>query len=63
MKKVIEPCLQFLQKKSGIIVALIKPQFEASRHEIKKGGLITNKTIHNRTCDEFKKWFIDERLC
>ena len=57
MKKVIEPCLQFLQKKSGIIVALIKPQFEASRNEIKKGGIVSDTNVHKKICENYKNWF------
>ena len=57
MKKVIEPSLLFLEKKSGVIVALIKPQFESEKKEIKKGGIITDKNIHKRICDDYKEWF------
>jgi len=57
MKKVIEPSLSFLKKKKGTVIGLIKPQFEASREEIKKGGLILDQQIHKRICDEFDLWF------
>lgn len=58
MKKVIEPCLKLLDKKSGIIVGLIKPQFEVSKNEIKKNGIISDPDIHKRICNDFKNWFI-----
>ena len=57
MKKVIEPCLQFLEKENGIVIGLIKPQFEASRNELQKGGVILNREIHVRICEDFRKWF------
>ena len=60
MKKVIEPCLSFLKDKSGIIIGLIKPQFEASQKEIQKGGIILNSLIHKRICDDFENWFIQK---
>ena len=60
MKKVIEPSLLFLEKKSGVIVALIKPQFESEKKEIKKGGIITDKHIHTRICNDYKEWFTSE---
>ena len=60
MKKVIEPCLSFLKDKSGIIIGLIKPQFEASQKEIQKGGIILNSFIHKRICDDFENWFIQK---
>ena len=57
MKKVIEPSLIFLEKKSGIIVALIKPQFEFEKKNIKKSGIINNYKIHEKICNDYKKWF------
>ncbi|HKW01306.1 MAG TPA: TlyA family RNA methyltransferase [Vicinamibacterales bacterium] len=36
----------------GHIVALVKPQFEAGRDEVGKGGVITDETIHARVVDE-----------
>jgi 23S rRNA (cytidine1920-2'-O)/16S rRNA (cytidine1409-2'-O)-methyltransferase len=57
MKKVIEPSLIFLEKKSGIILALIKPQFESERKNIKKGGIITDYKIHEKICNDYRKWF------
>ena len=57
MKRVVEPCLQFLEEENGIVIGLIKPQFEAKKNEIKKGGLIIDPKIHSRICDEFRQWF------
>jgi 23S rRNA (cytidine1920-2'-O)/16S rRNA (cytidine1409-2'-O)-methyltransferase len=31
----------------GDVVALVKPQFEAGRHEVGRGGLVTDPTIHD----------------
>ena len=60
MKKVIKPSLIFLEKNSGVIIALIKPQFESKKQEIQKGGIITNHKIHERICDDYQKWFTSE---
>lgn len=57
MKKVIEPSLSFLVEKNGIVVALIKPQFESEKKEIRKGGIITDHHIHERICNDYKEWF------
>ena len=57
MKKVIEPSLVFLDKKNGIIVGLIKPQFESEKKEIRKGGVINDTNIHQRICNNYKEWF------
>ena len=56
MKKVIKPSLNFL-KNYGIIIGLIKPQFESSKKEIKKGGVILDSEVHKRICDSFVEWF------
>jgi len=60
MKKVVEPCLSFLKDKSGIIIGLIKPQFEASQNEIQKGGIILNSLVHKRICDDLENWFVQK---
>ena len=57
MKKVIEPCLQFLEKENGMVIGLIKPQFEVSKNEIQKGGVILDPEIHTRICEDFREWF------
>ena len=57
MKKVIEPSLKFLEKKNGIIIALIKPQFESEKKEIKKRGIITDHNVHKRICNYYEEWF------
>ena len=59
MKKVIKPSLNFL-KNYGIILGLIKPQFESSKKEIKKGGVILDSDVHKRICDSFVEWFTIE---
>ena len=38
------------------LVALIKPQFEAGRSEVGKGGVVRDPALHARVCDEVKAW-------
>ena len=38
------------------LVALIKPQFEARREEVGKGGIIRDPAVHQRVCDEVRAW-------
>ena len=49
------PNLKFLSKNSEII-ALIKPQFETKKINLKK-GVVKDKMIHEEVCDDIKKWF------
>lgn len=37
-----------LIKDSGKLITLIKPQFEAERHEVERGGIIKNPVVHTR---------------
>lgn len=44
IEKIIPTITQFL-KSNGIIIALIKPQFEAGKEKVEKGGLVKNKDM------------------
>ncbi len=43
------PSVYNLLKEGGEVVALVKPQFEAERHEVERGGLIKKKKVHEKT--------------
>ena len=60
LKKVINVPLNFL-KNNGYVIALIKPQFEAKKNEVKKGGIVKDSLIHERVCNEIKEWFEEEK--
>lgn len=38
-------------------LVLVKPQFEAGREEVGKGGVIRDPNVHARVCDEVAAWF------
>jgi len=38
------------------LVALIKPQFEVSREEVGKGGVVRDPALHSRVCNEVRDW-------
>jgi 23S rRNA (cytidine1920-2'-O)/16S rRNA (cytidine1409-2'-O)-methyltransferase len=38
------------------LVALVKPQFEAGREEVGKGGVVRDPEIHRRVCDAAADW-------
>lgn len=42
------PAVVALMKPDARLICLIKPQFEAERQEIRRGGLVTDPTIHKR---------------
>lgn len=46
----------------GHIVLLLKPQFEARREEVGKGGLIKDPDVHALVLGRFVAWAVDSRL-
>ncbi len=57
--KVLERPLRFA-KPGAQLVALIKPQFEAGRDEVGKGGVVRNEAVHKRVCDEVQMWLVEK---
>ncbi|HEX8840356.1 MAG TPA: TlyA family RNA methyltransferase [Sphingomicrobium sp.] len=55
LAKVLEAPLK-LAKTGARLVALIKPQFEAGREEVGKGGVVRDPSVHERVCAETKAW-------
>jgi len=58
LAKVLERPLTFTRPGSRL-VALIKPQFEAGRTEVGKGGVVRDEAVHRRVCDEVTTWLTD----
>jgi 23S rRNA (cytidine1920-2'-O)/16S rRNA (cytidine1409-2'-O)-methyltransferase len=46
----------------GYIIVLFKPQFEAERKEVGKGGIIKDPQVHARVIGRFIVWAIDHEL-
>lgn len=55
LAKVLERPMSFA-KPGAQMIALIKPQFEAGRSEVGKGGVVRDAAIHSRVCDEVSTW-------
>lgn len=47
-------------KPGARMVALIKPQFEAERHEVGKKGVVRDAAVHARVCAAVRGWLTDE---
>jgi 23S rRNA (cytidine1920-2'-O)/16S rRNA (cytidine1409-2'-O)-methyltransferase len=45
-----------LAREGAQLVALIKPQFEAGREEVGKGGVVRDPAVHERVCAEARTW-------
>ena len=55
LAKVLDRPLEFA-KPHARLVALIKPQFEAGRGEVGKGGVVRDPAIHERVCADARAW-------
>jgi 23S rRNA (cytidine1920-2'-O)/16S rRNA (cytidine1409-2'-O)-methyltransferase len=55
LAKVLETPLK-LAKRDARLVALVKPQFEAGREEVGKGGVVRDAVIHERVCADAAAW-------
>lgn len=55
LSKVLAVPLSFARKGARLI-ALVKPQFEAERHEIGKKGVVRDPAVHDRVCTAAADW-------
>jgi 23S rRNA (cytidine1920-2'-O)/16S rRNA (cytidine1409-2'-O)-methyltransferase len=55
LSKVLERPMTFAREGSRLL-ALIKPQFEAGREEVGKGGVVRDPAVHARVCDDVVAW-------
>jgi 23S rRNA (cytidine1920-2'-O)/16S rRNA (cytidine1409-2'-O)-methyltransferase len=55
LAKVLDRALD-LARPGGRLVALVKPQFEAERGEVGKGGVIRDPEVHARVCAAAADW-------
>jgi 23S rRNA (cytidine1920-2'-O)/16S rRNA (cytidine1409-2'-O)-methyltransferase len=56
LRLVIPAVLRLVKKNDAIILALIKPQFEAGRDEVEKHGVIRNPEVHEKVIEGIKKF-------
>lgn len=48
----ILPIIPAFMKKNGILITLVKPQFEALREEINRQGIVANPLVHERIINQ-----------
>jgi 23S rRNA (cytidine1920-2'-O)/16S rRNA (cytidine1409-2'-O)-methyltransferase len=55
LAKVLDKALD-LARPGAKLIALVKPQFEAGRAEVGKGGVVRDPAVHSRVCDQAADW-------
>ena len=54
--KTVLPAAMALARPGGRLVALIKPQFEAGREQVGKGGVVRDPAVHEAVCADIRGW-------
>lgn len=60
--ELVLPSVMGWLKPAGDIVALIKPQFEAGRSEVDKGGVVKDPQVHRAVLSKILGWALDHGL-
>jgi 23S rRNA (cytidine1920-2'-O)/16S rRNA (cytidine1409-2'-O)-methyltransferase len=60
--KIVVPAVIKFVKPSGRILALIKPQFEAGKGKVGKGGVVKNADVHRRIIADLNEFFEQQGL-
>ena len=58
----IFPALSAVLTSPADVVALVKPQFEAGRHQVEKGGLVTDPAVHQAVIERVIAEAADQHL-
>ncbi len=58
--KTVLPAALALLKPGGLVIALIKPQFEAGRAYVGKGGVVRDPTVRRKVVEDLRQWFADQ---
>jgi 23S rRNA (cytidine1920-2'-O)/16S rRNA (cytidine1409-2'-O)-methyltransferase len=54
--KTVLPAAMQLTRDQAMLVALIKPQFEAGREHVGKGGVVRDPAVHEAVCSDIQAW-------
>ena len=55
IKKVLENCKNFISNDAECVI-LIKPQFEADRADIMKGGVVKDDAVHKKIIEDIENY-------
>ncbi len=58
--RTVLPAAMGLVKPGGYLIALIKPQFEAGREHVGKGGVVRDPDVHAAVCETIRIWLAED---
>ncbi|MCU0584004.1 MAG: TlyA family RNA methyltransferase [Syntrophales bacterium] len=58
LRHVVPPTLRFVRE-GGIILALVKPQFEVGKGEVGKKGVVRDPAVHGRVVEDLAAFFAE----
>ena len=58
--RTVLPAPLALAAPSARLIALIKPQFEAGRGRVGKGGIVRDPAVHDEVCETIREWLTAE---
>ncbi len=61
LRLVLPPALSHL-KQDGLVLVLVKPQFESGKDQVGKGGVVRDPKVHASTVGSFALWAIGQGL-
>lgn len=60
--RLVLPAVARLLKPGGRIIALVKPQFEAGRKQVGKGGVVRDPAVHRQVLESLATWLREHGL-
>ena len=58
--KLVIPVVSKLLPDNSFIIALIKPQFEAGKDQVGKGGVVRDEEVHNKIVNDIREFCINQ---
>ena len=56
LRLVVPAIKSLLRKENKELLVLIKPQFEAGKDQVGKGGIVKNPDVHEAVCKRISSW-------
>lgn len=58
--RLMVPPLKAILKQEGVVMALVKPQFEAGKADVGKKGIVRDRDVHERVASDMVRYFASE---